>query len=191
MSPQIYPIAIYVVVTIVGRFISQGQRKPRHSLQLQSREILKDWTAILVALSAAIAIAWPVLEAALREDVKVSVYTRVGGLLAMVVGWGVAYAGNRTIAASWSPTIAKDKAQELVTSGIYATVRHPLYLSGLLILVGTNVYFGSRWAWLGAAVGFISIVIRIPIEERQLVQRFGQEYVDYQKRTQALVPWIW
>jgi protein-S-isoprenylcysteine O-methyltransferase Ste14 len=190
MTTQVYPIAIYVIVILIGRFISQGQRKPKHSFLSHSRAITRDWTALLVALSATVAIVLPVLEAALRDEIVSNVYVSLFGLVIIVVGWGVAYAGNRAIAESWSPTIDKDEEQKLITSGAYAIVRHPLYLSGILIIVGTSIYFQSSWAWLGVAVGLIAILIRVPIEEKRLVERFGQEYTAYQKRTNAILPWI-
>jgi protein-S-isoprenylcysteine O-methyltransferase Ste14 len=185
-----YSLAVYVIVMLIGRFISQRQRKSKHSLLSQSRAITKDWTASFVALSAAVAIALPVLEATMRETTISNVYTSLVGLAIIIVGWGVDYVANRTIGESWSPTIDKTKEQDLVTSGVYAVIRHPLYLSGLLILAGTNIYFGSSWSWFGALLALIVILIRVPIEERRLVERFGQEYIAYQKRTKAILPWI-
>ena len=105
-------------------------------------------------------------------------------------GYWVAYAANRTISKNWSPTVDKTQKQNLVTSGVYSTIRHPLYLSGLLILVGTNIYFGSSWAWVGVLLVLIVILIRLPIEERHLAVRFGQEYITYRERTKAILPWM-
>jgi protein-S-isoprenylcysteine O-methyltransferase Ste14 len=73
---------------------------------------------------------------------------------------------------------------------VYSTIRHPLYLSGLLILVGTNIYFASSWGWVGVLPALIVILIRVPLEERYLVDRFGQEYIAYQKRSKVILPWI-
>lgn len=76
-----------------------------------------------------------------------------------------------------------------MTTGVYSVVRHPLYLSGILVLTGTNIYFESSWAWLGALPA-LALLIHVPIEERRLVERFGQEYIAYKKRTKAILPWI-
>ncbi len=190
MTPQLYILVIYIIVMLMGRFISQGQRKARQSLLSQSQAITKEWTALLTAFSAAIAIALPVLEYTLKETLEGHMYLRLIGLAVVVAGYWVAYAANHTISKNWSPTVDKTQKQNLVTSGVYSTIRHPLYLSGLLILVGTNTYFGSSWAWAGVLLTLIVILIRLPIEERYLVVRFGEEYIAYQKRTKAILPWI-
>jgi hypothetical protein len=52
---------------------------------------------------------------------------------------------------------------------------------GLFILIGTNIYFVSSWAWISLLLALVVILIRVPIEERYLVERFGQEYIAYQK----------
>ncbi|MGE5485027.1 MAG: hypothetical protein ACM3X4_08435 [Ignavibacteriales bacterium] len=57
-----------------------------------------------------------------------------------------------------------------------------MYLSELVNLVGTNIYFGSGWAWLGALAALAGILVRIPVEERRLQERFGAVYVAYISR---------
>ncbi len=190
MTPQLYILVIYIIVMLMGRFISQGQRKARQSLLSQSQAITKEWTALLAAFSAALAIAWPVLEYTLKETLEGHMYLRLIDLAVVVADYGIAYAANHTISQNWSPTVDKTQKQNLVTAGVYSTIRHPLYLSGLLILAGTNIYFGSSWAWAGVLLALIVILIRLPIEERHLVVRFGEEYIAYQKRTKAILPWL-
>jgi len=185
-----YTLAAYVIVMLIGRFISQSQRNTKHSLIFQSRAITKDWTALLTALSAALAIGLPIFEATLRENSYLEYLHVLAGLVIILMGYGVAYAANRAIGKNWSPIIDKTKEQNLVTTGMYSIIRHPLYLSSLLILAGSNIYFKSSWAWVGTLLALIVILIRLPIEERRLVERFGQEYIAYQNRTRAILPWI-
>lgn len=187
---QMAILGAYVLVMLAGRLLSLRQRKTKRSLAMQSQTIAGDWTALLVALSAAMAIALPVLEAALRQTATVNISAALAGLAIILVGWGVAYVANRAIGDSWSPVVGKTQEQHLVTSGVYSAIRHPLYLSGLLIVAGSNIYFASTWAWLGALIVLIAIFIRLPIEEQRLVERFGQAYIDYQKQTRAIFPWI-
>ncbi len=190
MKAQTYELTAFVIVMLTCRFISQRQRKIKPSLLSQSRAITRDWTALLVALSAAVAIALPIIETTLRETTVVNMCTILSGLAFILTGWGVAYAANSAIGESWSPAINKTKEQKLVTSGVYAFIRHPLYLSGILILAGTNIYFRSSWAWFGTLLALVVTLIRVSIEERQLVERFGQQYIAYQRQTEAILPWI-
>jgi protein-S-isoprenylcysteine O-methyltransferase Ste14 len=190
MTAQTCELIAYVVVMLACRLISQRQRKTPPSLLSQSQAIARDWTALLATLSASAGIALPIIETTLRETTVVNMGMILAGLALILTGWGVAYAANHAIGESWSPSIDKTTEQKLITSGVYALVRHPLYLSGLLILAGTNVYFRSRWAWLGALLALVVTLIRVPIEERRLVERFGQQYIAYQRQTKAILPWI-
>jgi protein-S-isoprenylcysteine O-methyltransferase Ste14 len=187
---RLYALAAYIFVMLIGRFISQGQRKARLSLPSQYRAILKDRTALLAAFSAALALALPVLEATLREIYASNVYTILAGTTIILGGYGITYIANREISENWSPAIDKIQEQDLVTSGVYSVIRHPLYFSGFLIIVGSNVYFASSWAWVSLPLVLIVVLIRVPIEERRLVERFGRDYIAYQKRSKAILPWI-
>lgn len=184
-------LAIYIVLIVIGRFISQRQRKSDgHKKTSQWKSIAKDYTAIISVLATAIAMGMALLEAALRQDAILQITLITIGAVIVIIGWIIAYLANREIGANWSPIIEKTKRQELVTSNIYSVVRHPLYLSGLCILIGTNLYFSSRWAWIGSVIAIIVILIRIPIEERKLKERFGDQYIAYMQNTKAIIPWI-
>ncbi|HLO17471.1 MAG TPA: isoprenylcysteine carboxylmethyltransferase family protein [Anaerolineales bacterium] len=189
MSTKTSYIFIYVVLLMVGRFLSQRQRKSESPLS-QTQKIVKDPTAIAMALSIFIGFGMPLLEAVLRE-ISIQTWMIVTGIALMVIGFSLGYYANRTIAENWSPVIDKTKEQKLTTSGVYSVVRHPLYLSGLLLLMGTNLFFGNAWSWLSTILVLVVTLYRIPVEERQLESRFGQEYADYKRQTKALIPWVW
>lgn len=80
-------------------------------------------------------------------------------------------------------------APVLVTWGPYSIVRNPLYLGNAVMGCGWSVMVG--WLWLAAFAvvfcGIYSLVI-IPYEEQFLLEKFGDEYLDYMGKTQALVP---
>lgn len=84
------------------------------------------------------------------------------------------------------PLIDGRRPEELVISGLYRWVRHPLYSCGLMILWLTPV---MSWNVLALALGLSAyILIGIRFEERKLLAEFGQAYADYQRRTPALLP---
>lgn len=85
-----------------------------------------------------------------------------------------------------APLVAGRGADELVISGLYRWVRHPLYTCGLIILWLVPV---MSWNLLALAVGLTAyILIGILFEERKLLAEFGEAYVEYKKRTPALIP---
>jgi protein-S-isoprenylcysteine O-methyltransferase Ste14 len=70
----------------------------------------------------------------------------------------------------------------LVDSGIYRFVRHPQYLAGLLINIGAALI---TWHWLVILLGLLSVIMyywSTFIEEEKNLEKFGDDYRDYQKR---------
>jgi protein-S-isoprenylcysteine O-methyltransferase Ste14 len=184
-------LAIFVAITVIGRYFSQGPRKNKMPKQARPwKSMVRDSTAIISALAAGIAMGLAVLEAALGGNTRLSIVRVLFGTVIMIIGWVIAYFANREIGANWSPIIEKTPRQQLVTSGIYRHVRHPLYLSGLLILAGTNLYFSCQWAWFGLLMVLVPILYRLPLEERELKERYGDEYISYMRKTKAIIPRI-
>ncbi|HVT82160.1 MAG TPA: isoprenylcysteine carboxylmethyltransferase family protein, partial [Phycisphaerae bacterium] len=79
----------------------------------------------------------------------------------------------------------------LVQEGIYGSIRHPLYLSLLLVPAGTAMVFASLLALPIFAVSVIFVADRMGREERLLGEAFGAEFRAYQKRTKMLLPGVW
>lgn len=191
MITQTSALIIYIIVILAGRFFSQSQRKNRVSLSSQLHSIVSDPSALTVMILTAAAIGMPIVEFSIQKSKAFSFsVAMLIGLVLIITGSVCAYSANKEIGEYWSPVVEKTQKQNLVTSGIYGIVRHPLYLSGLLILVGTNIYFGSKWSWAIAIITTAGILCRIPIEERHLTERFGEEYMIYKQKTKAILPWI-
>jgi protein-S-isoprenylcysteine O-methyltransferase Ste14 len=78
---------------------------------------------------------------------------------------------------------------ELVRSGPYAVVRHPLYASLLAMTVVTGLLL-TPWPWLLAAVAvhIAGTEIRVHTEDKLLASRFGEEFAKYKQSVQAYVP---
>jgi hypothetical protein len=71
----------------------------------------------------------------------------------------------------------------LVTHGPFAFSRNPMFLSGLIVLVGWAVFYGSALILIFAVVGWVfANYIKVPPEEHGLEARFGEFYRDYQKK---------
>jgi len=78
----------------------------------------------------------------------------------------------------------------LEVTGPYRWLRHPIYLGWVLLVFGAPMMTAGRL--LFATISTAYLVVAIPIEERSLVQEFGQPYRDYQQQVRwRLVPGIW
>jgi len=80
---------------------------------------------------------------------------------------------------------------DLITSGCYRWVRHPIYSGSLLALAGAFLVFRSQVVLLALPVYMVGTLWRIADEERLLAEAFGQEYERYQARTWRLLPFIY
>jgi protein-S-isoprenylcysteine O-methyltransferase Ste14 len=75
------------------------------------------------------------------------------------------------------------KASSLVTSGLYARIRHPIYVFGAMMIIGFVLVMQRPW-WLLIFVPVIPIqVIRVRKEEQVLEATFGDEYREYKRKT--------
>ena len=89
-------------------------------------------------------------------------------------------------------TVAIRVQHTLVTNGPYRWVRHPFYVA-VLLLICAAALLSANWflGGIGLFVFLLLAMIRISIEERKLVERFGEEYRSYMKRTRRFLPRLW
>ena len=84
-----------------------------------------------------------------------------------------------------------DRGQVLVDTGLYAWVRHPMYLGALLFFVGIALWLGSSAALVALPVAFAPLIARIFVEEREL-QETLEGYREYMARVRhRLLPFVW
>ena len=85
-------------------------------------------------------------------------------------------------------TVVTRKEHTIVTTGPYRWVRHPFYVS-VLILVLSNALLAANWFIFGCGLVLLTMIsLRTRIEERKLMERFGDEYRRYKERTGAFFP---
>jgi len=90
---------------------------------------------------------------------------------------------------NWSPTLEVRKEQRLITGGVYRRVRHPMYASQTLWGISQVTLLQNWVAGLaGMGISLLLYLVRIPREERMMLERFGEEYRSYMRRTGRLLP---
>ena len=115
----------------------------------------------------------------------------VSGLILFVVGVGIRLAGKRALGKYYSYGLRVLPDHKLVTSGIYKYVRHPISLAVLVYGPGIPLIFSSLYGFLITLALVPLVLYRITIEERMLVQKFGDEYRDYMKKTKKIIPFLY
>jgi protein-S-isoprenylcysteine O-methyltransferase Ste14 len=80
--------------------------------------------------------------------------------------------------------------QKLVTSGIRARIRHPVYLGHLCEMLAWSIGTGLAVCYGLTAFAIVTGVVMIRFEDEELQQRFGEPYTDYRRRVPAVIPSI-
>lgn len=93
-----------------------------------------------------------------------------------------------SIGAGITPVSATRKEHRLSTSGPYRWVRHPLYTVGSTFIVSFGLMADNGFIALLGILAFIAMAARTPKEEANLIEKFGDEYRDYMKRTGRFLP---
>lgn len=125
------------------------------------------------------------------------------------VGWSrmppwMAVAGDALVVLGWlavffvfrentytSATIELAPGQQVITTGPYALVRHPMYAGALVMLFGIPIALGSWWGLLALAAMLPVLIWRLLDEERFLAKNLPG-YVEYQRKVQyRLIPLVW
>ena len=91
---------------------------------------------------------------------------------------------------NWSQEVTLKQDHELITSGPYAFVRHPIYTGLLLAILGSAIARGEWRGLVALALIFVVLWRKLRLEEEWMRARFGQEYETYASRVRALVPFV-
>jgi len=90
-----------------------------------------------------------------------------------------------------SRIVETDKEQKVITTGLYRTVRHPMYIGVLMMYMPTPLALGSYWGLIPMALLPVALVLRILNEEKFLKEKL-EGYKEYCLKTKyRLIPYIW
>lgn len=132
-------------------------------------------TAIFERLSLNKAVAWP--------------FPALGAVL-LAAGTFFRVRGLRDLGNAFSPYSRVAEGQQLVDTGLYRHIRHPLYVGTILLFLAPPIFVAARFAWVFVVIGLIGTFARIRKEEAML-ERGLPGYAEYKKRTAALVPGVY
>jgi len=118
--------------------------------------------------------------------------TRIAvGVCLLALGGVLSWTSARTLGRQWRFDAGLNADHQLIQSGAYRFVRHPIYASMLCMLLGTGSFLTPVPFLVAALVFFlIGLEIRVRIEDALLGSRFGEEFADYQRRVPAYLPFV-
>lgn len=120
-----------------------------------------------------------------------AVWRVAAAVLLFVFAISLSWTATRALGQHWRMDAGLNADHELVRTGAYRVVRHPIYASMLCVFVATGLMITPwRWLLLAAVVFVIGAEIRVRVEDKLLVSRFGDQFRTYARGTSAYVPFV-
>jgi protein-S-isoprenylcysteine O-methyltransferase Ste14 len=114
------------------------------------------------------------------------------GIAAELASLWLFYRSHRDLGHNWSVSLDLRERHTLVTTGVYALVRHPMYAGFWLMALGQALLLPNWVAGPAGLVGFgVLFFGRVAREEAMMMKAFGDEYQAYMRRTARVVPWLY
>jgi len=111
------------------------------------------------------------------------------GLAVWVLGLALAIWARVYIGKNWGMPMSRKDDPELVTTGPYRTIRHPIYTGIIVGMAGTAIAVSTYWLIALALVGGYFIYSAF-VEERNMAKIFPAAYPDYKRSTKMLIPFV-
>jgi protein-S-isoprenylcysteine O-methyltransferase Ste14 len=128
-------------------------------------------------------------------DLQITPHIAILGIVGLVLdlaGVGFAIWARLALGTNWAGMVMTIKqGHELVQTGPYAIVRHPIYAGFLLAMAGTAVTIGTLSCYLGLLAGLVALMIRVGLEENLMREQFDATHEAYRQRTKKLIPFVW
>jgi protein-S-isoprenylcysteine O-methyltransferase Ste14 len=112
------------------------------------------------------------------------------GLLIAFVGLLIACGSRYLLGKNWSLSVQKKDNHELIISGPYSILRHPIYTGILLIFIGNSLIVGDYRGIIAVLIVFFSFWFKLKKEEKWLTEIFGEKYLNYTENTKAIIPYL-
>jgi len=112
-------------------------------------------------------------------------------LLFFALAATLSWTARRVLGKQWRIEAGLNADHELITSGPYRILRHPIYTSMLCTLLGTGVLITPWWLLLTSIAIFVAgTEIRVHVEDSLLGSHFGGRFQDYKQRVPAYIPFL-
>jgi protein-S-isoprenylcysteine O-methyltransferase Ste14 len=111
------------------------------------------------------------------------------GAAIMLLALWLFWRSHADLGQNWSVSLELREEHQLVTHGVYRSIRHPMYAAIWLFGIAQALMLANWLAGCSSLVPFaVMYVLRVPREEQMMREFFGQAYVDYASRTGKMIP---
>jgi protein-S-isoprenylcysteine O-methyltransferase Ste14 len=193
MNPWFAKAVILVssIVMVVIR-APHGSRSRRVKVVKSRRGPLEIFLLTLAWIGFFVPLVWMFSPAFSFAEYPLHVGLLAAGALLLAISLWLFYRSHVDLGTNWSITLEVREHHRLITHGVYRQVRHPMYSSLFLYSIGQMLVIPNWVAGPSYLVSFgILFVFRVFVEERMMLEQFGDEYAAYMSRTKRIIPAIW
>ncbi len=170
------------------------QRRARRVAIVRDARGLREWALLAVAAMGLGVLPGIYLATGFPRFAQYQFLPALGwlGTIVFALALWLFHRSHRDLGANWSVTLQVREDHRLVTGGIYARLRHPMYAAFWLWAIAQALLVPNAVAGPAGLVGFgILFALRVGEEERLMLATFGEDYRAYMARTARLVPGIY
>ncbi len=150
------------------------------------------FSVVLILFMSLVSVVVPVIDWAYFSDTQsdFTVFTILGGVM-MITGIAFRAWAVQVLGKYFTATVQIKDDHRLITNGPYHIVRHPSYAGAFIAIIAGGVILQSLAGFLISCMAMmIAYYVRINIEETELLNRFGNDYTAYRKKTKMIIPYV-
>lgn len=111
------------------------------------------------------------------------------GAICLMVSTGLTLWARFALGTMWSNQPETKVGHELRTRGTYRITRHPIYTGMIGMLLGSWIVTGLNALWgMAALIAILVVLVKMPSEEKLMLETFGEQYKEYQQQVPQLLP---
>ena len=191
LEPDSLFVSIFLVGVVVGWLIRfyYGKHVKRDAVTIERHSKL-EFTLVILAFVAMHIMPLVYLRGRLDfADYRLPLAARWLGVGVYAVALWLFWRSHADLGHNWSPVPRILRGQALVTGGVYRRIRHPMYAAHWLGAIAQALLIPNWIAGASFAGLFLLIyLLRVPREEKLMLEFFGEPYRDYMTRTNRLIP---
>jgi protein-S-isoprenylcysteine O-methyltransferase Ste14 len=181
--------ALWLIFAVYWAAMAIGAKKNIGARLWSPHVGLRVGVVVLILLALRFAAFRQALWNTLAYAASTSVLMGVIGVVLCALGIGLAIWARTYLGRNWGVPMSRKENPELVTTGPYAYVRHPIYTGILIAMLGSAIGTSPFWA-LPLVLFGIFFVYSARKEEKLMMEEFPEQYPAYMRRTKMLVPFI-
>lgn len=150
-----------------------------------------EWYVLAQGILALLVLLAPIMDGrAPSLDPRTAAATTIAGAVLCVIGLAFAVSGSRSLGRNASPFVRPKDDAQLVETGVFSIVRHPIYTGLSLFALGYSLIWTSTVGLFATAAFFVLLDIKSRSEERWLQRKFDG-YGRYRTRVRRLIPFVY